>query len=157
MDRDIYKSTMQKELLESDQSHKLSLFEGNVHDLLIDSEGKCTGISMEDGTKLTAKSVVLTTGTFLDAKCYIGQDEMIKAGRFMRHTDKTESNEMKVEPASTALAESIKKLKFLNIDIESLPQDLLKGCENLTEIVIQSTTTIRRLTKDFFQDTCGFL
>ena len=67
---------------------------------------------MDDGTKLTAKSVVLTTGTFLDAKCYIGQQEVIKAGRFMRHTDRTQSNEMKVEPSSTALAKSIKKLKF---------------------------------------------
>ena len=112
MDRDIYKKTMQKELLESDQGGRLSLFEGNVHDLIIDSEGRCTGISMEDGTRLTAKSVVLTTGTFLDAKCYIGQSEVVKAGRFMRHTDRTESNEMKVEPASSALAQSIKRLKF---------------------------------------------
>ena len=30
----------------------------------------------------------------------------------MRHTDRTESNEMKVEPASSALAQSIKRLKF---------------------------------------------
>ena len=67
MDRDIYKSTMQRELFDSDQSKKLTLYEGNVHDLIIDSQGKCTGISMEDGTRLSAKSVVLTTGTFLSA------------------------------------------------------------------------------------------
>ena len=30
----------------------------------------------------------------------------------MRHTDKTNQDEMKVEPASTALAQSIRKLKF---------------------------------------------
>ena len=112
MDRDIYKATMQKELFKSDQSKKLTLYEGNVHDLIIDSEGKCTGISMEDGTNLTAKSVVLTTGTFLAAKCYIGQSEVVKAGRFMRHTDKTKTNELKVEPASSALADSIKRMNF---------------------------------------------
>jgi tRNA uridine 5-carboxymethylaminomethyl modification enzyme len=38
---------------------------------------------MQDGTKLRAKSVVLTTGTFLGANCHIGQ-EVFPAGRFMR-------------------------------------------------------------------------
>ena len=72
MDRDLYKTNMQQELFSSEYSDKLSLYEGNVHDLIIDSEGKCTGISMENGTELKAKSVVLTTGTFLGAQCYIG-------------------------------------------------------------------------------------
>ena len=67
---------------------------------------------MENGEELRARSVVLTTGTFLGAKCYIGETEVIKAGRFMRHTDRTKENELQVEPASTALAESIKRLKF---------------------------------------------
>ena len=95
MDRDIYKANMQKELLESEYTDRdgpdtLSLYEGNVHDLLIDSAGKCIGVSMENGTELRAKSVVLTTGTFLGAQIYIGASEVIRAGRFMRHTDRTE-------------------------------------------------------------------
>ena len=108
---------MQKQLLESEYTDRngkdtLALYEGSVHDLIIDSEGKCVGISMENGTELRAKSVVLTTGTFLGAQIYIGEAEMIKAGRFMRHTDKTEQDTMKVEPASTALAQSIRNLNF---------------------------------------------
>ena len=72
MDRDIYKANMQQQLLESefaDRNNKdtFELYEGNVHDLIIDSGGQCRGISMEDGTELRAKSVVLTTGTFLGA------------------------------------------------------------------------------------------
>jgi len=53
-------------------------------------------------------------------------------------------------PGSTFQNSSIKKIKFLNIDIKSLPDDLLKGCQNLTEITIQGTTTIKTLVKGFF-------
>jgi len=61
---------------------RLNLYQGSVHDLLVE-DGSCVGVQMQDGVKLRAKSVVLTTGTFLGAMCHIGQ-EKFPAGRFMR-------------------------------------------------------------------------
>ena len=49
--------------------------------------------------------MVITTGTFLGGQCYIGQEQVIQAGRFLRH-------EEGIEPASLGLAASLKRLKF---------------------------------------------
>jgi len=54
-------------------------------------------------------------------------------------------------PGTTFQNSSIKKIKLLNINIKSLPDDLLKGCLNLTEVTIQGTTTIKKLTDGFFK------
>jgi len=53
-------------------------------------------------------------------------------------------------PGTTFQNSSIKKIKFLNIDLKSLPDDLLKGCQNLTEVTIQRTTTIKTIVEGFF-------
>lgn len=50
----------------------LSVFEGSVEDVLLDGEA-IKGIVTADGTEIACKGVVVTTGTFLRAKCYIGQ------------------------------------------------------------------------------------
>ena len=59
---------------------------------------------METGEVLRSSAVVITTGTFLGGKCYIGQEE-ISAGRFLRKEDGAEA-------ASVGLAQSLKKLNF---------------------------------------------
>ena len=52
----------------------LSLYMDTVVDLLTDAQGiKIEGILTERGAKIGAKTVVLTTGTFMEAKLFIGQ------------------------------------------------------------------------------------
>lgn len=93
MDRDIYKKNMVEALFgaeaKEETKNRLELYQGSVHDLIV-QDGSCVGVEMQDGTKLRAKSVVLTTGTFLGAKCHIGQ-EIFPAGRFMRQTKEEEA------------------------------------------------------------------
>ncbi len=63
-----------KETLEA-QKH-LSLFQDTVIDLLLDSDGStCIGVVTERGHSITAKAVVLTTGTFMEGKIFIGEYE----------------------------------------------------------------------------------
>lgn len=50
----------------------LSVFEGSVEDVLLEGEA-IKGIVTADGTEIACKGVVITTGTFLRGKCYIGQ------------------------------------------------------------------------------------
>ena len=61
-----------KETLEA-QRH-LSLFQDTVVDILLDSDGAtCVGVVTERGHSITAKAVVLTTGTFMEGKIFIGE------------------------------------------------------------------------------------
>lgn len=63
----------------------LSVFEGSVEDVLLDGES-IRGIVTADGTEIACKGVVITTGTFLRGKCYIGQvgGEGAPRGIFLR-------------------------------------------------------------------------
>lgn len=70
---------------------------GEVAALRID-EGRATGVVLADGCLVAARAVVVTTGTFLDGLIHIGP-ESYPAGRAG-------------EPASRALAESIRRLGF---------------------------------------------
>lgn len=115
MDRDLYKANMVEALFgekaKEETGNRLELYQGSVRDLLVE-EGKCVGVLLEDGTTLRSKSVVLTTGTFLGAMCHIGQ-ESFPAGRFMRHNlNSGEGDQIKLEPPSNALSQSIRKLGF---------------------------------------------
>ncbi|MBO4245666.1 MAG: tRNA uridine-5-carboxymethylaminomethyl(34) synthesis enzyme MnmG [Bacilli bacterium] len=49
----------------------LEIKEGMVEDLIV-NEGKVLGIILEDGTKINAKEVILTTGTYLKADILVG-------------------------------------------------------------------------------------
>ncbi len=46
---------------------------GSVKDLIIE-DGKCQGVTLESGEVIRTSKVVITTGTFLGGRCYIGQD-----------------------------------------------------------------------------------
>lgn len=69
-DRQIYKKTMQKEI---GQQSNLTVVEGEVTDLTM-KNGHVVGVVLEDETKLSAKAVVLTTGTFLRGVIHIGNE-----------------------------------------------------------------------------------
>ena len=63
-DRRLYRQAMQEVLREEGN---LSLFAGEVDDLILEREGNVGGIVLADGTQLKAGRVVLTTGHFCAA------------------------------------------------------------------------------------------
>jgi tRNA uridine 5-carboxymethylaminomethyl modification enzyme len=64
-----------------EQQKHLTLFQDTVTDILIDTSGsKIRGVETERGRRFTAKTVVLTTGTFMEGKIYIG-DYTCSSGR----------------------------------------------------------------------------
>jgi len=67
-DREIYRTAMQAELSEL---ANLKIIEGEATDLMMDGKRVC-GIVMRDGSKVSAQSVILTTGTFLRGIIHIG-------------------------------------------------------------------------------------
>ena len=93
-DRQLYKYAIQKAL----QRHKnLNVCVAAVGDLITE-KSQCRGVRLEDGTALTADAVILTTGTFLRAQIYIG-NQCQSGGRIG-------------EQASHQLAETLKKYRF---------------------------------------------
>lgn len=86
-----------KETLENQSG--LFLFQDTVIDLIVDKKGSSvTGVITERGNKITAKAVVLTTGTFMDGKIFIGEYQA-SSGRLG-------------EPAAIGLGDSLRRLGF---------------------------------------------
>ena len=75
-DRKLYKASV-KQLLDSQVN--LSIIEGTIKDIKVE-DNKINGVILEDNSVYKAKSVVLTTGTFLGGIIHIG-NERIAAGR----------------------------------------------------------------------------
>ncbi len=75
-DRGLYKLSMQKILAAQEN---LTIVAAAVHDLHID-KGQLKGVIAEEGREWAAKTVVLTTGTFLKGMIHIG-DTRTPAGR----------------------------------------------------------------------------
>lgn len=67
-DRALYKKAMQQL---TDQQPNLDVIEGEVTDL-IETADKVAGVILGDGSQIAARSVVLTTGTFLRGVIHIG-------------------------------------------------------------------------------------
>ena len=65
---------------------------------ILTANGRVTGLALEDGRRLSAPSLIITAGTFLNGLVHIG-DEKIPSGRAG-------------EPPSRALAESLKSFGF---------------------------------------------
>ena len=75
-DRKLYKASV-KQLLDSQVN--LSIIEGTIKDIKVEDD-QIDGVILEDNEVYKAKSVVLTTGTFLGGIIHIG-NERIAAGR----------------------------------------------------------------------------
>ena len=70
-DRDLYKTEMQN-LLSSYPN--LSIMEASVEDLILDQKDSVVkGVATQDGQQIFVSQVVITTGTFLRGKCYLGR------------------------------------------------------------------------------------
>jgi len=76
-DRKLYRRAV-SELLQ--ETEGLDIAEGAAEDLLLDGNGRVTGVSLGDGRQCATGRVVLTTGTFLNGLIHIGE-EKIPAGR----------------------------------------------------------------------------
>jgi tRNA uridine 5-carboxymethylaminomethyl modification enzyme len=69
-DRRLYRRAMQQAI---DTQQGLQVLEARVEDLLID-KGGVSGVVLSDGATVAARTVVLTTGTFLGGVIHIGGD-----------------------------------------------------------------------------------
>lgn len=76
-DRKLYKAAMQAALLEIEN---LDIIEGDVFDLLQQEPNHVSGVVLNDGREIGARTVVLTSGTFLRGLIHIG-NRKIPAGR----------------------------------------------------------------------------
>src|SRR5476649_1820048 len=78
-DRALYRTAV-RHLVESQKG--ITLVEGTVRRLLFASGEPCVaGVETMDGVLLYARSVVITTGTFLRGRIHIGMDTQIGGGR----------------------------------------------------------------------------
>lgn len=93
-DRKLYKAAMQDILHDYPN---LTILEGGAEDLII-NDNRCVGVVTGAGDELSAKAVVLTTGTFLRGIIHRGK-EQISAGRVG-------------EKPSIGLAETLEKLQL---------------------------------------------
>ncbi|SFD63561.1 tRNA uridine-5-carboxymethylaminomethyl(34) synthesis enzyme MnmG [Roseivivax sediminis] len=75
-DRELYRAAM---LAEMKAQPLLDIVSGEVVDLDMDS-GRVTGVILADGSRITTRAVVLTTGTFLRGVIHVG-DERRSGGR----------------------------------------------------------------------------
>ncbi len=90
-------SALAKETLEAENN--LLLFQDTVTGLLTSREGdRIAGVQTERGNRITSKVVVLTTGTFLEAKIFIGEHSA-SSGRLG-------------EPAAVGLGPALEDLGF---------------------------------------------
>lgn len=93
-DRNLYRQEMRRVL---EATPNLSLRQGIVTNLIIENK-KIVGVELQDDRKISAKSVIIATGTFLNGQIHTGL--------------KTHSAGRAGEPASTELAECLKRLEF---------------------------------------------
>ena len=93
-DRSLYRTEMRRVL---EATPNLNLRQGVVTDLIVE-ERKIIGVELQDARKIGAKCVIVATGTFLNGQIHTGL-RTYSAGRAG-------------EPASTELAESLRKLGF---------------------------------------------
>lgn len=132
IDRKLYKQAVQNELL---STPNLDIYCSSVEDLLLNdvdikdgdsvkTTKKCNGVLLRDGTKITAKTVIITTGTFLRGQINIGLD-IRPAGRIGD------------EPA-IGLAQSLEALEFRMGRLKTgTPPRIKKDSINYSNLIVQ--------------------
>ncbi|HYV06361.1 MAG TPA: tRNA uridine-5-carboxymethylaminomethyl(34) synthesis enzyme MnmG [Blastocatellia bacterium] len=93
-DRNLYRTEMRRRLSKTDN---LTIIEGEVAAIRIDGS-RVAGVELADGTAIESRSVVLTTGTFLNGLIHVGK-RTFQAGR-------------SGEPASIKLADCVRGIGF---------------------------------------------
>ena len=121
IDRDLYLVHMQNEIL----NHKnLTVIEAFVEDLVFGGD-RVEGVKCRGGETINAKSIVLTTGTFLNGVIFCGKNTT-PGGRLG-------------EPPVTGIS---KKLRNLNLNLSRLktgtPARLIKNSINFDNLIVQN-------------------
>ena len=93
-DRNLYRTEMRRRL---SNTGNLSIIEGEVAEIKF-SRDRVTGVELADGTTIEGRTVVLTTGTFLNGLIHVGK-KTFQAGR-------------SGEPASIKLADCVRGIGF---------------------------------------------
>lgn len=93
-DKNLYPLHMRRTL---ESQENLTLLEKGVEQLLV-KDGVIVGVGLADGTEVTAYAVVLTTGTFLNGLCHVGEVQFHAA----RYGD----------PPATGLSQALRALGF---------------------------------------------
>lgn len=78
-DRSLYKKSVQEILL---NQQKIRVIEGFVDDIIIDNQ-KIKGVVLDNNKNFFCSSLVITTGTFLGGKIFVG-NETFEAGSTLR-------------------------------------------------------------------------
>ncbi|MBN1685121.1 MAG: tRNA uridine-5-carboxymethylaminomethyl(34) synthesis enzyme MnmG, partial [Spirochaetales bacterium] len=95
-DKELYAALARRAL---QQQQNLQLFQDTVVDFIVDSGGgRIEGVVTERGRRIGAKTVVLTTGTFMEGKIFIGE-YIASSGRLG-------------EPAAVGLGEALRRRGF---------------------------------------------
>ncbi len=100
-DKIAYRNFMKRFL---ENTPNLKIYQSVVTEILL-KHNRVVGVALLEGNHLEADAVIITSGTFLNGKIYIG-NTIYEAGR---------TN----EPASTHLAENIKKLGFATMRLKT--------------------------------------
>ena len=105
-----------------ERQNNLTLFQDTVVDLILDKAGKrIRGVVTERGRKIPAKTVVMTTGTFMGGRIFIG-DYTASSGRIG-------------EPAAVGLGGSLRRMGF---DVGRLktgtPARVLRGSIDFSKV-----------------------
>ena len=75
-DKNLYSAYMVAQLR---AQSTLTIVQAEVKQLILEA-GKCLGVSLDDGSKVLARSVIITTGTFMRGVMHIGL-EQVSGGR----------------------------------------------------------------------------
>ncbi|MDC3063464.1 tRNA uridine-5-carboxymethylaminomethyl(34) synthesis enzyme MnmG [Alphaproteobacteria bacterium] len=119
-DRSLYKKSVQDILLRQ----KIRVIEDFVDDLIIDKQ-EIKGVILSNDKKVFCKSLVITTGTFLGGKIFVG-DKTFEAGRIG-------------DKSSSKLSKTIRKLGFPVGRLKTgTPPRLIKSTINWDLIELQS-------------------
>ncbi|HEY0159282.1 MAG TPA: tRNA uridine-5-carboxymethylaminomethyl(34) synthesis enzyme MnmG [Thermoanaerobaculia bacterium] len=89
-DRDLYAEAVQA-ILAAEQN--LDILEGSVSSLILDGQA-VRGVVLGDGTRLAARAVIVTTGTFLRALMHSGEEKTV-GGRFGEPSAETLSDSLR--------------------------------------------------------------
>lgn len=89
-DRDLYAAAVQ-DILGAEQN--LAIVEGSVSSLILDGHS-VRGVVLDDGTPVSARAVIVTTGTFLRALMHSGEQKTV-GGRFGEPSAETLSDSLR--------------------------------------------------------------
>ncbi len=120
-DRKLYKKSVQDILL---FQQKIKVIEGFVDDLIIENQ-KVKGVILDNNKKIFCSSLVITTGTFLGGKIFVG-NKTFEAGRIG-------------DKSSSKLSKKIRKLGFPVGRLKTgTPPRLIKSTIDWNSIELQS-------------------